>query len=70
MAEPQTTSSPASPAVPSSLEAEADGWAGDSSIGEDDLASSKASITSSIQRYREENGRTYHGYKVGLASAL
>ncbi|KAK7415024.1 hypothetical protein QQX98_006161 [Neonectria punicea] len=36
----------------------------DSSLG-DENASSTASIGSSIMRYREENGRTYHVYKDG-----
>ncbi|KAH7121918.1 S-adenosyl-L-methionine-dependent methyltransferase [Dactylonectria estremocensis] len=36
----------------------------DSSLGED-ATSSTASIGSSILRYREENGRTYHAYKDG-----
>lgn len=36
----------------------------DSSL-EDDNNSSTASITSSILKYREENGRTYHAYKDG-----
>lgn len=36
----------------------------DSSLG-DDAASSTASISSSILKYREENGRTYHAYKDG-----
>ncbi|KAH8684141.1 S-adenosyl-L-methionine-dependent methyltransferase [Ilyonectria robusta] len=36
----------------------------DSFLG-DDAASSTASIGSSILRYREENGRTYHAYKDG-----
>ncbi|KAH6876419.1 S-adenosyl-L-methionine-dependent methyltransferase, partial [Thelonectria olida] len=36
----------------------------DSSLG-DDNASSTASISSSILKYREENGRTYHAYKDG-----
>jgi SAM-dependent methyltransferase len=39
----------------------------DSALGDDtpDVASSTASINSSIMRYREENGRTYHAYKDG-----
>ena len=40
----------------------------DSSYGEDDAVSSTASIASSILKYREENGRTYHAYKVGRMS--
>jgi len=38
----------------------------DSALGEDDEdLSSTASIGSSILRYRQENGRTYHAYKDG-----
>lgn len=70
MAEPQANenavTAPAAPAAPGGLEAEADDWAGDSSFGDDDTASSTMSISSSIMRYREENGRTYHAYKVIL----
>lgn len=47
------------------LEAEADDWEGDSAIGGEE-ASSTASMSSSILRYRQENGRTYHAYKVTL----
>ncbi|KAF4448378.1 hypothetical protein F53441_8186 [Fusarium austroafricanum] len=36
----------------------------DSSIG-DDAGSSTASLSSSILEYRQENGRTYHGYHEG-----
>ncbi|KAK4186210.1 secondary metabolism regulator LAE1 [Podospora australis] len=36
----------------------------DSSLGEDP-AESTASLTSSILRYRKENGRTYHAYRDG-----
>jgi hypothetical protein len=73
MAAPQATETsatapPASPA-PGGLEAEADDWAGDSAIGEEDIASSTVSISSSIMRYREENGRTYHAYKVILLTS-
>jgi hypothetical protein len=70
MAEPQATetpaTAPAATSAPSGLEAEADDWAGNSAIGEEDIASSTVSISSSIMRYREENGRTYHAYKVIL----
>jgi hypothetical protein len=31
------------------------------------VASSTTSITSDIMRFKEENGRTYHGYKNGSA---
>ncbi|KAK7431886.1 hypothetical protein QQZ08_001505 [Neonectria magnoliae] len=37
---------------------------GDSALGVDG-ASDTASLRSSILRYREENGRTYHAYKDG-----
>jgi hypothetical protein len=67
MAETQPTNPPA---VPGPLEAEADDWDGDSAVGEVDLTSSTASIGSSIMKYRQENGRTYHGYKVYSTSFL
>lgn len=47
------------------IEAEADDYAYDSGFGED-FNSSTASIGSSIMKYREENGRTYHAYKEGI----
>ena len=45
---------------------EADEWANDSSYGDNEVddGESTASITSSILKYRVENGRTYHAYKV------
>jgi len=47
------------------IEAENDDYERDSALGDDEeVANSTASITSSILRYREENGRTYHAYKV------
>lgn len=47
------------------IQAEADDYDGyDSGFGE--VASSTTSISSSIMRYREENGRTYHAYKEGI----
>jgi hypothetical protein len=70
MTELQSTSSPAGPVGPGPLEAEADGWDGDSAFEADDLAYSTASISSSILQYRVENGRTYHGYKVCASSSL
>lgn len=57
-----SVSSPAP--APGALEAEADDWAGDSAFGDGDVVSSTVSIGSSILKYREENGRTYHAYKV------
>jgi hypothetical protein len=73
MAEPQATetlaTAPATPSAPGGLEAEADDWAGDSAVGEEDIATSTVSISSSIMRYREENGRTYHAYKVILLTS-
>jgi hypothetical protein len=73
MAEPQATetpaTAPAATSAPGGLEAEADDWAGDSAVGEEDIASSTVSISSSIMRYREENGRTYHAYKVILLTS-
>src|SRR5262245_15452361 len=37
----------------------------DSSLGDVGGASTTASINSSILKYREENGRTYHSFKDG-----
>jgi hypothetical protein len=55
------------PQVIAGLEADADEWENDSAIGrESDTASSTASIASSIMKHREENGRTYHAYKVPI----
>ena len=45
------------------LEAEADDYEADSAFGQS-IASSTTSINSSIMKYRFENGRTYHAYKV------
>jgi len=70
MAEPLAADPTPDPAAPNPLEAEADDWDGDSALGEGDLASSTASINSSILEYRREHGRTYHGYKACLASSL
>ncbi|KAM0494935.1 hypothetical protein ACHAP8_008313 [Fusarium lateritium] len=39
----------------------------DSALG-DDTGSDTTSLKSSILRYREENGRTYHAYKDGAYS--
>lgn len=47
---------------PAAIEAEADDYEDE---GFEDLASSTTSISSSILKYREENGRTYHAYKEG-----
>ncbi|RDW56506.1 S-adenosyl-L-methionine-dependent methyltransferase-19 [Coleophoma crateriformis] len=46
------------------IEAEADDYENDSGI-EGSIATSTSSITSSIMKYRVENGRTYHAYKDG-----
>jgi hypothetical protein len=46
------------------LEAEPDDYENDSALGGESIASSTTSINSSILKYREENGRTYHAYKV------
>jgi hypothetical protein len=62
--ESQGANLPDGPVAPGPLEAEADDWDGDSAIAAGEVASSKASICSSILKYRVENGRTYHGYKV------
>jgi SAM-dependent methyltransferase len=37
----------------------------DSALGENDNESSTASLTTTIYRFREENGRTYHAHKDG-----
>jgi hypothetical protein len=70
MAEPHATETPAAePSATASapaLEAEADDWADDSGVGEEDDISSTTSIGSSVLKYRQENGRTYHAYKVIL----
>jgi len=50
----------ADPQIPILPEADDDN---DSSLGTE-LASSTTSIGSSILNYRQENGRTYHAYKV------
>jgi hypothetical protein len=61
---PATESSVTAPAP--ALEAEADDWAGDSAFEEENDIDSTTSIGSSILKYRQENGRTYHAYKVIL----
>lgn len=47
------------------LEAEADDWDHDSALNAS-LASSTTSLSESILKFREENGRTYHAYKDGV----
>ena len=42
-----------------------DAYENDSALGEEDLASATTSLSSSILKFREENGRTYHSYKEG-----
>jgi hypothetical protein len=59
----------ADPAQPqpqaAALEAEADDWDNDSALHDGGgLASSTTSLTDSILKFRVENGRTYHAYKV------
>ena len=44
--------------------------ADDSMFSEEDIAKSTVSISSSIMRYREENGRTYHAYNVVLLASF
>ncbi|TVY16855.1 putative methyltransferase tdiE [Lachnellula arida] len=63
--DPSDTSSVHHPQV--GLEAEADNQRDDDSAIFDDgsVASSTTSISSSIMKHREENGRTYHSYKEG-----
>jgi len=48
---------------PATIEAEADDYANDPGLEEN--GSSTTSIASSILKFREENGRTYHAYKEG-----
>jgi SAM-dependent methyltransferase len=47
------------------LEPEDHDYENDLALGVDNPVSSTASISSSILKYREENGRTYHAYKDG-----
>ncbi|WZH49909.1 S-adenosyl-L-methionine-dependent methyltransferase [Fusarium acuminatum] len=63
-------SSPGEQAIPpepvGQLDVDAESVADDdSAIGELDNQSSTASLTSTIYKYREENGRTYHAHKDG-----
>ena len=58
------TAGPVLEADPAAAPAEGIDDDNDSAFG-DGPVSSTASITSSILRYREENGRTYHAYKDG-----
>lgn len=51
-------------AVPQAVEAD-DHDDNDSALGDEDDHLSTVSISSSILKYREENGRTYHAYKDG-----
>ncbi|RDW61657.1 S-adenosyl-L-methionine-dependent methyltransferase-16 [Coleophoma crateriformis] len=61
MAEPSQS---AQASLDAPLTAEPDGWDdNDSSIDVTSLASSTTSITDTIRKHREENGRTYHKYK-------
>lgn len=65
----QPTSSPRSPIeaqaeTGAGIEAEADDYDNDSAYDAESLASSTTSISSSVLKFREENGRTYHAYKV------
>lgn len=50
--------------IAAGLEADVEEWENDSAIDSGSVNSSTASIASSILKYREENGRTYHAYKV------
>ncbi|KAH6708828.1 hypothetical protein BKA61DRAFT_635159 [Leptodontidium sp. MPI-SDFR-AT-0119] len=52
------------------LEAEADDYENDLALGGESIASSTTLINSSIMKYREENGRTYHAYKKQLHRVL
>lgn len=42
-----------------------DSYENDSSLGEEDIRTTTTSLSSSILKFREENGRTYHSYKEG-----
>lgn len=55
---------PAPVTQPVALVTEADDYEGDSGIDAESVVSSTTSVGSSILKYREENGRTYHAYKV------
>ncbi|ROT34441.1 S-adenosyl-L-methionine-dependent methyltransferase [Sodiomyces alkalinus F11] len=57
----------ADPVLPAAESQEGDA---DSSLGPDDTLSSTASLESSVLQYREEHGRTYHGYKPSIAYVL
>jgi hypothetical protein len=50
---------------PQTPQIEADASDTDSALGEVGSISSTTSINSSILKYREENGRTYHAFKDG-----
>jgi hypothetical protein len=63
-----TAREPAPIITPAGVEAENDDYAADSVFG-DDMPSSTASVASSIFKYRQENGRTYHAYKDGAYPA-
>lgn len=52
------------------IEAEADDYDNDSALGGASVASSTTPIKSSVTKYRLENGRTYHSYKVSLDLAV
>jgi hypothetical protein len=61
---PSTMAEPQAEPQNVDLDAEADDYENDSALGGESIASSTTSINSSIRKYREENGRTYHAYKV------
>jgi SAM-dependent methyltransferase len=52
-------------ATPAHPTVEADDQDNDSALGDENDRLSTVSISSSIMKYREENGRTYHAYKDG-----
>lgn len=66
MANPQNPQDP----QPAIIEAEADDYAGenDSAIG-DDAASATSSLSSTIYKYRLENGRTYQVRPLAFISS-
>lgn len=62
---PAPAPAPDAPVVhPAAVEAEE--FDNDSSLDTDSIASSTTSLSSSVLKFREENGRTFHAYKDGL----
>lgn len=63
-ATPQPQTQPTQPIAQVEVDDDAFDGDGDSALG-DDVELSTASISSSILRFRQENGRTYHAYRDG-----